>query len=251
MGRNLTTETLQQLCLRTIAQDPKLAFELLHDNDFVPHLKIALIELAFINLLPVELQLHIVNYLPFNSWQSLSQTNRAWHSVVMSATNSYLNSLNAKPELAPQYIASILENLNKEVKQYEQTMFGAHPKRGLQVKQIKNLITEVNGITNSLAKWHHFKRKLHIISQDIEDSCNTSFSFFSGARHSRLFNITVNALSSGPSDAWLKKAIAYTTFSPTHPFSQNFLEELDRIQKKNTNKPKGLITRISSVLPGL
>ncbi|WP_157737133.1 F-box protein [Legionella lansingensis] len=239
--RTNTPARLQDIVLAAIAQNPDLSISIIHNKEYeIPHIKEALINSLFIQLLPVEIQCEIISFLPIQDWESLFKVSKAWQQQVVTAANLYLNSI--KNQLAPiqnYNFESLMKKLMNQVHAYDgqANNYGRHPNRSTQINALFQLNDEIPCLTKPLAKLFHCQKKVGEIQSAIEKEYSYGSFFVSIPQNSRLYSILLPVSTECRKlTQRLKKAMECAKFSPEHPVAKLFSDALLEIKNLQSLK---------------
>ncbi|WP_162151251.1 F-box protein [Legionella cherrii] len=231
-----TPSRLQDLVLTKIAQDyPSLSLRIIHDERLkIPNFKEFLkINSAFINLLPKELKLTIIELLSIKDRKSVMKVSKEWRQLVAHAANSHLDAVAGKLEPIVTFdFVPVMEQLLFRVEDY----FQRNRKRATQVEQVRQLKTDMSLLTKPLAKFLHCQRSINKILAALKPAPRSGVSFFSKLDKPQNNELLEIILSYSPEclklakEPWFKEVMIYGELAPEHSVSKLFADAFAEIK---------------------
>ncbi|WP_454784538.1 F-box protein [Legionella sp. WA2024007413] len=232
-GITTSPNSLQDMILARVAQDPFLSIELIRNKSYADtHISEVLKKITpFIGLLPAEVKCELLTFLPIRDWISLFKVSKEWQKLGVSAAELFLNDVaRDKPTvISIEKFEAMLNSLIKNVESYSQKT----RRRPDQVEEIKNLKKEVSSLKLPLAKLFRCEKRLEEVQRAIarEYGTSTMVSFFSGPQNSQLHQIlesTRREIQKFTQSSWFKQVQFCVNLCPhhviAHQFSDAFLE---------------------------
>ncbi|PWY56717.1 hypothetical protein DGG96_04735 [Legionella qingyii] len=220
-------QSLQEIILAVIAQDPLLVIKLIQNKSFEDTLIPEILKKStpFINLVPAELKCELLKFLPIRDWCSLFKVSNEWRQLVITAAELFLNEV-ARDKPTVILVDKFEESLNsllEKVKSYHQKT----RRRPRQVQEIKQLESEVKSFTQPLAKFFHCQKRMDEIQRAIERGYGNStlVSIFSGPGNSQLYQIIESFLKEckrNTDSTWFRKVQYCVSLCPEHVIAQQF-----------------------------
>ncbi|MCW8470782.1 F-box protein [Fluoribacter gormanii] len=228
-------QSLRDMALAVIAKDPFLSIKLIQNNSFEDSLipEILTKITPFIHLVPAEVKCELLTFLPIRDWNSLSKVSKEWRQLVIVAAELFLNEVaRDKPTvISVDNFNGMLNSLLENVERYSKEA----RRRPAQVRELKQLESEVNSLTQPLAKLFYCQKRLDEIQRAIarEYGISTLVSIFSGPGNSQLYQIIESFLVESQefnNSSWYKKVQYCVSMCPEHVIAQQFSAALLEIK---------------------